>query len=138
MIVIEDTHTSFPKDFAAHGERSFLNRAQDCPDLLTARSRSMYPDRFKNGTNIGCTTQFYNVSGIKFFSSLAAFQAHAALATGPELLWNKPADSVAAFKYKGVNSALVDWPDPFTSQVVLVKGQKRLSGFGAMTSQGPW
>ena len=122
VVVIEDTHTSFMNDFAAHGRHSFLEYAKDATDVLTSRSAEMYPTRFPAVTNEEIRDQFENLFSIQFFNSLVAFKIDPDLCYQPENVWNHRAAAPSDFRYEGRSSAEIAWPNPFSKETVVVKG----------------
>ena len=101
VIAIEDTHTSYMKDFSKHGDHSFLRYAKDASDLLTARAERIYPTRFQKVTNSTTMELFSNVYSIQFFGSLVAFHVDPELAEPPAGQWNRQPTPVKDFRYEG-------------------------------------
>lgn len=122
IIAIEDTHTSFMKDFQAHGLKSFLNYAKDSTDILTARGSKMYPNRFKKVENEEIIELFNSVHSIQFFNSLVAFKVDSFNTHQPSVIWNKRDSIPSDFRYHGKNEADALWPDPFKSEIVTIQG----------------
>ena len=73
VIVVEDTATSFMKDFSAHGSFSFLEYAKDATDILIGRSFEMYANRFPKKINAEAINEFKNVYSIQFYNGIVAF-----------------------------------------------------------------
>ncbi len=122
VVAIEDTHTSYMKDYFRHGEYPFLRYAKDASDLLTARAEQIYPNRFQKVTNLAALKLFSSVYSIQFFGSLVAFHIHPDLATPPRGVWNMQPSPVRDFRYEGSKEATVSWPNPFHDTVVTVMG----------------
>ena len=125
VIAIEDTHTSFMHDFKAHGNLTFLNYAKASSDILTAKGYSMYPNRMKAAINLDSIKLLANVYSIQFFNSLVAYKIDSSYSKESSTKWNNnnhpmPSD----FRYEGVDSAKITWPDPFTIQNVNILGGK--------------
>jgi hypothetical protein len=127
VIAVEDTHTNFASDFARHGRHSFLEYSKDATDVLlakTAHFESYSVPRIKNHDIIDL---FRHVHSIEFYMDIVAFKVDPSLSEIPEMIWNRPATAHAAdFRYQGVNSANVIWPNMFRRQVVAVRGGKPL------------
>jgi len=110
VIAIEDTATSFMKDFAAHGSFSFLEYAKDATDILLGKSFEMYSNRFPSKVNTEVIDEFKNVYSIQFYSGIVAFHLNKIYSQTPELVRNKPSTGASDFRYEGVSSATVNWP----------------------------
>lgn len=124
-IVIEDTCTSFFKEFSGHRENSFLNYAKDSTDLLLAKTNKFFAGQFPNIRNCEIVEKFQSVYSINFFSGIVAYKVDPLFNFQPELLWNRmPQDEAVTsdFRYNGKSSALVDWPEMFVNKKILVEG----------------
>jgi len=123
VVAVEDTCTSFMKKFSRHGDRSFLEYCKDATDNLLANTSHFFPGEFPTIRNQENVEHFRNVHSIQFFSGIVAFRINPAAATRPELVWNhEPTEPAADFRFKGVDSAVVQWPGPFDRKAVTVKG----------------
>ena len=125
VIAIEDTVTSHMNDFNQHGNRSFLEYAKDSTDVLAARSSSLWPDSYLKLRNPNIIDFFAKIYSIEFFSGIVAFKANAAFATKPHHVINMDMGELARdYRHDGLTkSALVEWPDPFTTTIVQVSGK---------------
>ena len=110
VIAVEDTFTSFMKDFSAHGSFSFLEYAKDATDILLGKSFGMYGNRFPNIKNSEAINDFKNVYSIQFYNGIVAFHLNQNYSQTPELVRNKPSGGASDFRYEGVNNATVNWP----------------------------
>lgn len=125
VVAVEDTCTSFMKKFSRHGDRTFLEYSKDATDNLLANNSHFFPGEFPRIRNQESVDHFRNVHSIQFFSGIVAFKIDPAAAERPELIWNrKPAQKAADFRFKGLDSAVVQWPGPFARKTVTVKGGK--------------
>jgi hypothetical protein len=124
VIVVEDTATSFMKDFAQHGKKSFLNYAKDCTDILVGRSAGIYHDRFVGKIDSRSWKFFNNCYSVQFYSGIVAFHINHEYSKTPELMRNLPPSSAADFRYEGKSCGSVDWPDIFHYKTVRVHGGK--------------
>lgn len=122
VVAIEDTTTSFMKDFSIHGKFSFLEYAKDATDILTAKSVDIYPGRFPSTINNQIAEQFKNTYSVRFYNGIVAFMINPELSFKPELVRNMPPGTASDFRYEGFESAVVDWPYPFKNYSVIVKG----------------
>lgn len=122
IVAIEDTTTSFMKDFSMHGKFSFLEYSKDATDILTGRSVDIYPGRFPSTVNTQSIEHFRNTYSIRFYNGIVAFMIDPGLSFKPELVRNMPSGTASDFRYEGIDSALIDWPNPFKKQSVIVKG----------------
>jgi len=124
IIAVEDTYTSFFKMFSGHREHSFLEYAKDSTDTLLAKTSEFFPGQFPQIGNPRIEEQFSSVYSIQFYSGLVAYSIDPVAQERPKLLWNHvPKESVEAdFRYNGVPSARVDWPNLFADQQFIVKG----------------
>jgi hypothetical protein len=123
IVAIEDTHTSFMNDFKAHGKFNFLNYAKSTTDFLTAKGYSMYPNRMKELVNTESLNLFNHVHSIQFFNSLVAYKIDKSEAFTPKNIWNhKNSPRPSDFRYEGLTSAEVLWPDPFRTELLEIKG----------------
>lgn len=62
IVMIEDTATSFMRDFASHGRNSFLEFSKSATDVLIAKSVGIYRERFPTNLNEESVSMFNNVS----------------------------------------------------------------------------
>jgi hypothetical protein len=122
VIVVEDTATSFMKDFSSHGQHTFLEFSKDATDVLIGRSVPLYKNRFPTSLNSGSIDLFKNVYSIQFYNGIVAYQVDPVKSFIPELVRNLPALDASDFRYEGKSSAAVNWPNPFKTQSVTVKG----------------
>ena len=122
VIVVEDTHTSFMRDFSAHQNHTFLNYVKQCTDILTARATVMYPERIKPVVNDQIMSDFSSVYSIQFFGSLVAFKVDATLSVLPSSSYNHRAPIPNDYRYQGLSEASVIWPDPFLNESIVIKG----------------
>ena len=126
VVVVEDTATSFMKDFSSHGEKSFLEYSKLTTDILTARFSSIYPDRFPSKLNNNLIEDFKDVYSIQFYSGIVAFHLNKEFSQNPKLIRNMPKVGTKDFRYEGLNSATVNWPDVFEeSTVVKILGSEK-------------
>lgn len=110
VIAIEDTATSFMKDFSEHASFSFLEYAKDATDILLGRFFGMYGNRFPSKVNTEVVDEFKNVYSIQFYSGIVAFHLNQRYSQSPELVRNRPTTGASDFRYEGVNNATVNWP----------------------------
>ena len=110
VIAIEDTATSFMKDFSEHASFSFLEYAKDATDILLGRFFGMYGNRFPSKVNTEVVDEFKNVYSIQFYSGIVAFHLNQRYSQSPELVRNRPTAGASDFRYEGVNNATVNWP----------------------------
>ena len=122
VIAVEDTATSFMKDFSRRGTHTFLEFSKDATDILVGKSVAIYPGRFPTSLNTGSIDHFETVYSIQFFNGLVAFKVDPDASFTPALVRNMPPHSASDFRYEGANSAYVDWPNLFTQQSITVKG----------------
>jgi hypothetical protein len=129
IIAVEDTITSFMKDFSAHGSFSFLEYAKDSTDILLGKSFELFSNRVPNKVNTEAINEFKNVYSIQFYCGIVAFHLNANYAQTPQSVRNQPPAGASDFRYKGVNSATVNWP-------TLISDKKPVTVYGA-GSQSP-
>lgn len=110
VIAVEDTATSFMKDFSSHGCFSFLEYAKDATDFLVAKSFEMYPNRFPEILNEEVISEYKNVYSIQFYNGIVAFHLNPVHSTFSELIRNRSSNGASDFRYEGVDSAKVNWP----------------------------
>ena len=124
VVVVEDTNTSFFKEFSGHHQYSFTEYCKDATDLLLAKTSHFWPGQFPQVKNLEVTKKFSSVYSIEFFAGLIAFKIDPAEAKElPNLCWNKtPSKNANDFRYKGAKSAQVDWPDLFTKKAITLNG----------------
>jgi len=123
IIAIEDTMTSFMKEFSRHGHHSFCEYAKDVTDLLTAKAGNLWPNQMPPIDNIKLMEDFKNVHSVEFFSNIVAFKLSSHAAEDPKLVWNKlPEVNASDFRYSGKNSCSVEWPNPFEVSTVVIRG----------------
>ena len=124
-IVIEDTCASFFKEFGAHHEHSFLEYAKDSTDTLLANTNQFYPGQYPQINNPKIVEQFSSVYSVQFFSGMVAYHIDPIARERPKLIWNQSpqASTIASdFRYEGVSSATVNWPDPFNETTITIQG----------------
>jgi len=125
LVVVEDTHCSFMNDFNSHGVNSFLNYAKDSTDVLTAKSEIMYPNRMPKVQNPEILALYKWIHSIQFFNSMVAFKVDPSNVSIPNLIWNKRDSTPSDFRYHGLNSAEIIWPNPFINKsCFIVEGKK--------------
>ncbi len=127
IIAIEDTLTSFMRDFERHRQHAFLEFAKDATDTLTARHACIYPKDFPPIDNPDAIKRFAHVRSIEFFPSIVAFKLGASELPPAQLCWNhKPPaeEQLQDYRHEGVSEAQVEWPDPFVRKVVALRGGK--------------
>lgn len=123
IIVIEDTHTNFMQEFSRHRNHSFLEYAKDATDNLLMHHGHLHPNQFPPIDNPEIVELFKMVHSIEFFSGMVAFKMDPSTELSSKLIWNfKPSQIATDFRYNGVDSASILWPDPFTRQVINIKG----------------
>ncbi|MDU0343424.1 hypothetical protein [Bosea rubneri] len=125
VIAIEDTCTSFTKEFSRHRDRSFLEYAKDATDVLVSNANHFFEGEFPPIDNQEVVDELSPVYSIQFYSGTMAFKLNPSLAKRPELIWNKPLHPEVAehdFRYDGVSEATVVWPTPNLKEVVTVRG----------------
>lgn len=127
VVAIEDTFTSFMKDFSAHGSHTFLQYAKDATDVLIGRSYDMYKNRFPNVINTDVVDEFKNVYSIQFYNGIVSFHINKNFSRAPELVRNRPSIGASDFRYDGRSSAFVNWPTLFSNKrIINVHGGKTL------------
>lgn len=125
VIVVEDTCTSFMREFDRHRNRSFLEFSKAATDVLVANNSHFFEGQFPPIDNVQSIDDFKQVRSIQFFSGVVAFKIDPDAIEQPNLLWNnEPEKSAADFRYNGVSSATVVWPNPFVVEQVTVRGGK--------------
>lgn len=125
QIIVEDTATSFMKDFSSHGKYSFLEYAKAVSDCLLMQSSDLYLNRFDGQVNHTNLDFFSRVHSVQFFNQIVAFDLnpHKSMKGKRVTNQNTPEFLVEDYRSKGCSSALVNWPDLFSCREVLVKGQ---------------
>jgi hypothetical protein len=112
QIVIEDTFTSFMKDFGGPSRHSFLEYAKAATDCLTGRAFHLYPRRIVQAFNNAAVADFSNVVDIQFFTGMVCFHADRSRVRVAEDVTNHPPTTPASdFRYDGVKDARVAWPN---------------------------
>jgi len=122
VIAVEDTATSFMKDFANHGTHSFLNYAKDSTDCLVGRSFSLASDRHPSPHNVQEVDFFKSVFSIQFFNGIVAYWIDPAICLPPKVIANKTQSTESDFRYRGKDSAVVSWPCLLHPETVSVQG----------------
>jgi hypothetical protein len=123
IIAIEDTCTSFMKQFAAHQNHSFLEYAKVSTDNLLAKTNHFFENEFTEFGNQKSVDLFASVYSIQFFSGIVAYKVNPESLERPELVWNHlPETMEPDFRYKGTSSARVNWPNPLSEQEVFILG----------------
>ncbi|WP_276373147.1 hypothetical protein [Chryseolinea sp. H1M3-3] len=122
VIVVEDTATSFMNDFSSHGNHSFLEYSKAATDVLIGSAVSLYKNRFPQSINSECIEFFKFVYSIQFFNGIVAYKIDPDKSGVPELVRNMPPNKATDFRYEGKSSAYVNWPSPFKTKAVTVRG----------------
>lgn len=125
VIAVEDTCTSFFKEFSAHHQHSFTEYCKDATDMLLAKTSHFFENQFPKIINQGTVQNFSCVRSIEFFPGIIAFKVDPESMKVPKLCWNKkPAENALDFRYEGVESAEIVWPDLLTKKVITLRGGK--------------
>lgn len=123
VVVIEDTCTSFMREFDRHRNRSFLEFSKAATDVLVANTSHFFEGQFPSVDNVQSIDDLKQVCSIQFFSGIVAFKIDPIAAEKPNLLWNKePEQNPEDYRYNGVTSATINWPNPFIVEKVTVRG----------------
>lgn len=123
IVVVEDTITSFMKSFANHGDRSFMKFAQGVSDCLLARGQPLWPDDFMTVKNIESVNEFSKVHSVQFFNGIVSFKIIPQLSNEMvNLKLNMPSKTASDFRYAGKNNAIANWPNPFYTEQIMIKG----------------
>jgi hypothetical protein len=122
IVVIEDTATSFMKDFRCPSEDSFLEFSKAATDCVVGRSFGLYQNRFPENSNQAAIEFFKNVFSIQFFDGVVSFHIDPSKVTVPVILRNSGTSLASDFRYEGKDSATVEWPD------VLKPDRRRIEG----------
>lgn len=125
VIAIEDTTTSFMKDFANHGDYSFLQYAKESTDCLAGRTFPMAPDRYPSPVNTAAVDFFKDVLSIQFYSGIVAFHVDPEHCVTPKIITNLDRNLESDFRYEGRDAAEVEWPSVLKTQTVTVHGGMR-------------
>lgn len=121
VIAVEDTATSFMRDFGNPSENSFLEFAKAATDCLVGRSFHMYDNRFPVERNDKCIELFKNVLSIQFYEGIVAFHIDPGKVIRAAVVRNMPSVGQRDFRYDGKESALVDWPNVLRREERIVK-----------------
>lgn len=126
QLVIEDTCTSRLEEFSDHASYSFLDYAKALTEVLVARDVCLYPNDFYKILNTEFVRKMAHLDSITFFPGMVAFNIDAQSDPAPELIWNrKPSNIEHDYRYHGVSSAEIEWPDPYSSsRCVEVRGKQ--------------
>jgi hypothetical protein len=124
VIAVEDTYTSFMKDFQSHKDNSFLEYAKDATDLLVGRSFPMYPGRFPENINSAEIAKFQNIFNISFFNGIVAFHVAPEFCYDPAIVRNRASSAIKDFRYDGLSQAIISWPNVLREETVVVEGAK--------------
>jgi hypothetical protein len=123
VVVVEDTATSFYREFSGHHQYSFTEYCKDATDMLLAKTSKFWPGQFPEIRNPEMVELFSSVYSIEFFAGLIAFKSNPEAKIVPDLCWNiEPTEPLRDFRYAGVESALVEWPDLFTKKTIRLSG----------------
>ncbi len=123
LVVVEDTGTSFMRDFSRHGRHSFLKFAKDLSDLLLAPLvAGQYRDRFPRDLNAVAAAKYRNVTSVEFHCGVVVFHCDPGARIQASVVRNRDASNAVDFRYEGVESAQVDWPSLFGASKVVVRG----------------
>jgi len=124
IIAIEDTCTSFFREFSGHHEYSFLQYAKDSTDAIVANTSHFYDGEFPKVVNQKIVEQFARVYSVQFFSGIVAYTLSPAEMERPQPIWNRlPKEAAASdFRYNGVSSAKIEWPNLFTEHTIILRG----------------
>jgi hypothetical protein len=126
LVVVEDTCSSFMKDFSSHRAHSFLEYSKAATDNLTAKDCSFFPGHFPEFSNTESLDLFSKVYSIQFFSSIVAFHIKENPIEHAELVWNiPPKEQAKDFRLEGKNQASVIWPDPREKKYISIDGAEK-------------
>lgn len=79
VIAIEDTCTSFLREFQAHGKFSFLNYTKQSTDNLLNRTSNFFPGQYPPIINTESDALFNNVHKVTFYSGLISYHVRSDL-----------------------------------------------------------
>ena len=123
MVAAENTATSVLRDARVHGEQhTCLEYAKHATDLLVGRSFQTYPGRLPADYNRPVVNHFRDVFSVQFFSGIVAFKIDPSACCAPQQVRNRGPNAATAFRYEGLDAALVDWPDVLQARQVRVQG----------------
>jgi hypothetical protein len=122
VIAIEDTHTSFYRDFKNHGKHTFLSYAKTSTDLLLRNILKMNPRRTSKIQSPKDLEIFGKVQSVTFFGGIVAYHVSDELVESANLIKNMELVDVSDFRYSGKQSTRVLWPTLFRKKSVKVKG----------------
>jgi hypothetical protein len=126
QIVIEDTCTSFMRDFASHGKYSFLEYIKAATDTLTAKDCNFFDGQFPEFKNNMALDLYSKVFNIQFFSNIVALNVKGEATEKSELIWNSPSTTSSKdFRLEGKNQALINWPDPKVEKYIAILGEAK-------------
>jgi hypothetical protein len=109
ILIIEDVHSSYLKDFNANNSFTFMQYATKLAELLSARSSIHDKDRFIIDVDEDLLRKYENIKRISFYQNIVVLE----LTTSGRSSWgvdivNKGISTdVIDFRYHGLNTALV-------------------------------
>jgi len=126
VIAIEDTGTSFMKDFHQKKDDTFLEYSKAATDVLLGSLVNNNLERFPSIQNRVSMDEYDSVYNIRFYSGVVTFHVDKNKCMEPEVLRNcenKDGSIASDFRYEGLDSVLVNWPSIFSKNIVKnVKG----------------
>ena len=127
LVVIEDTQTSFFKEFSGHGKHSFLEYAKASTDTLIGKGSDLFPEEMPEIVNSAVEALYAAAYSVRFYSGIVAYEIDPIAAEQPTLVWNRApeASGAADFRYEGRSDALVEWPTLFERQWLRIRGGQR-------------
>jgi hypothetical protein len=126
-LAVEDTSTSFMRDFGGPSDSSFLEFCKAATDCLVARSFGLYPDRLPTQINSSAIDAFASVFSIQFFNGIVSFHVDPGAIAESRLVRNNDSRSAADFRYNGIGSATIDWPNVLTPERRTIDSQAKSS-----------
>ena len=72
--------------------------------------------------NVDGIQSFQKVFAVNFYSGIVVFQVAPSSCVEPKIVRNRNPAGASDYRYQGVESAVVDWPNVLAKEVVLVKG----------------
>ena len=127
VIVIEDTHSNFMKDFSRHGRLTFIDYAKALSDLLPLRAAKFQKKRFQKRVDFKLIDSYNKIASITFYAGMVVFNISPV--SGQEesnLVRNRESLPISDFRYNGANYANISWPSIRGIKQRRVKGGRNL------------
>jgi hypothetical protein len=111
VAAIEDTTTSFYKDFGKNSGKNFLDYVKDLSDFMHLDFFQIYPDRSRVKISRPRETWYSRIASIKFYPGIVGIAFRDEVNQISMVTRGVADNSLYGYKANGVNSGIIPWPN---------------------------